>query len=573
MEKTKNFLKNHQEFLLGLLLTSTLLWPLFYAPHFSQHDDVQVIRLYELNKCIQDLQIPCRWVPDLGGLYGYPLFNFYAPLSYYYGEIFYLLTGSLLISVKIMFATAFLGSYVFMYLLVRKFWGEMGGVISAVFFSFAPYHAVLFYVRGAMGELWGVMFFPALFWALTNLYEKPKISNFLVLTFFTAGLFTSHNLSTMIFVPVIFLYIIFLSFKKIQKAFYTYFILSFALSFLLAAFYLMPMVWEKDLVHVETTTVGYFSYTEHFKGLKKLFLDRFWGWGSSIREVPGGEKETLSFQVGYIHTLGWLLGLFVAYKLWKIKRSVSSVIIFFTLMIVGSVIMIHPRSVFIWAWLPPLKYLQFPWRFLGLVIFFISFIAGSILLLANGKNKKMIFTLAIFLVVLFNFSYFRPEKFIQIKDADFLTGKQWDKQIKRSIFDYLPIYAAAPPAELATSRYEILTGNMAVKDFKQGTNWMMFNVDVKSHSILRVSQYYFPDWKLWVDGQEAPIQYKNNSLGLMTIIFGAGNHRVELRLQNTPVRIIANWLTILGFVIFILLTLWQFQKVRKSIAYYVKGIG
>lgn len=579
MEKVRFFAKNHKEFLIGLVLCMLSLWPLIFAPFFSHHDDLQVIRIYEIDKCIKDLQIPCRWVPDLGGLYGYPLFNYYAPLAYYYGEIFYLLIGSLLISVKIMFATAFIGSYIFMYFFARKFWGELGGVVSAVFYAFAPYHAVLLYVRGAMGELWGLMFFPAILLTLTNLYENPKISNFLMFTLSLTFLFTSHNLSTMIFIPVVLIYSIYLMLQKsqdilllIKEKFLYYFILSLGLSFFLAGFYLLPMIWEKNLVHVETMTIGYFSYTEHFKGIRKLFLDRSWGWGSSIREVPGGEKEMLSYQIGYIHIFGWILAIFVAYKLWKINRKKSNLIIFSSLVIIASIILIHPRSVSIWDAIIPLKYLQFPWRFLGLIILFISSIAGSIFIVLSEKRKRAIFSILILVVVIFNFSYFRPEKFIQIKDEDFLTGKGWDKQIKRSIFDYLPVYAEAPPAELATSRYEILTGDIDIKDFKEGTNWIKFNADVKSHSILRLSQYYFPEWKLWLNGQETPIQYKNNNLGLMTIIFGEGNYKVELKLQDTPVRIIGNWLTIVGFFIFILTFALQFQKIKKGIFYYLNGI-
>mgnify|MGYP003396209684 CR=1 FL=1 len=70
----KSFIVNYKEFFIGLILTLSLLWPLFYAPYFTHHDDVQVIRTFEMDKCFLDHQIPCRWVPDLGGLYGYPIF-------------------------------------------------------------------------------------------------------------------------------------------------------------------------------------------------------------------------------------------------------------------------------------------------------------------------------------------------------------------------------------------------------------------------------------------------------------------------------------------------------------------
>lgn len=568
-----NLLKNNKEFIIGLILTLSLLWPLVWAPYFTHHDDVQVIRLYEMDKCIKDLQIPCRWVPDLGGLYGYPLFNYYAPFPYYFGEIIYLVSGNLIFSAKVMFAISFLGAYVFMYLVASKYWGKLGGSLAGIFYSFAPYHALDLYIRGAMGELWGLMLFPAILWAVTKLKERLSIGNLLLFGLFVALLITSHNLSAMIFLPVVILWIILLFFKKKSYKFLWLSLISIILGLTLAVFYLLPMLLEKNLVHVETTTYGYFGYSEHFKGFKKLFLDRSWGFGSSIREVPGGEKEKVSFQIGWIHILGWLLALVTAWKFWRKNRWVTLVILVSTAVVLFAIYMINPRSEFIWKIILPLKYLQFPWRFMMIIIFFISFIAGSIFLVVSNTKRYLIWAGLIFAVVIFNFSYFRPEKFLETNDKDQLSGANWDRLIKRSIFDYLPIFAKEPPAELANSRYQVLTGDITITDFQQGTNWLGFKADTKAHTIIRLSQYYFPNWRIMVDGKEIPIDYKNNNLGLMTFILGVGRHDVQVRLYNTPVRTLANLVTLIGFVFTISLFLMQFPKVRQWIHYYKKGIS
>ncbi len=568
----KKFLLEHKEFLLGMLLTSSLLWPLFAAPYFTHHDDVQIIRLYEIDKCFKDHQIPCRWVPDLGGLYGYPIFNYYAPLAYYFGEIFYFLTHNLLISAKIMFAFSFLGSFIFMYLLARKFWGKLGGSLSAIFYSFAPYHSVDFYVRGAMGELWALMLFPAIFWSLARLEENPTIVNLVLLSFLQGILIVSHNLSAMFFFPISIVWAVFLFMRSRKRKFIWYSCLGFVLGILLSSFYLLPMLFEKNLVHVDSTTFGYFSYTEHFKGLRKLFIERTWGWGASVREVPGGEKDGLSFQIGWVHLIGWVLALFSAKLLWKKQRWISLSIILSSVAILFFVFMIHPRSEFIWKAIEPLKYLQFPWRFLMMIIFFLCFICGSFVL-TNLKFKRMIWLVLIILVVILNFSYFRPEKFIQTSDSQRLSDGDFDKQIKRSIFDYLPIFAKAPPAELATKRYEILTGDATVYNYSEGTNWISFNALTKTHTIVRLSQYYFPDWKIYIDGVETKVDYKSNSLGLMTIILGEGDHKVYARLYDTQIRLISNWLSIAGFTILAALYITSFKRVRRWMAYYKKGIS
>lgn len=561
---------NYKEFLLGFILTLSLLWPLFASSYFSHHDDVQVIRLYEMDKCFKDGQIPCRWVPDLGGLYGYPLFNYYAPLSYYFGELMFYLTKSLTVSVKAMFALSFVASYVFMYLLAKKFWGNLGASLSAIFYSFAPYHAVDFYVRGAMGEMWGLMLFPATLWAFTKLEQKKNIANTLLCAIFFGLLILSHNLSAMMFLPVLIGWVLFLFFKEKQSKFLWVSLAAIFLGVALSSFYLLPALFEKNLVHVETTTYGYFSYTEHFKGFKKLFLERDWGYGASVREVPGGEKDGLSFQIGWIHLLGWILALFSAYKLWKKQRVAVMTIIFSSIVIAWSVFLVNPRSLFIWDLVEPMKFFQFPWRFLMPVIFFVSFISGSFFVL--NKSKIIWFGLLI-LVVAFNFLYFKPEKFLQVSDEELLTGKNWDRQIKRSIFDYLPIYAKEPPAELAKERYKILTGDSRIDNFREGTNWFNFETDTKSHTIIRISQYYFPDWTIFVDGKRINVEYKNNSLALMTIILGEGNHKVEGRLYDTPVRSISNYLTIATAALMLFLFISQLSKVREWVSYYRKRIN
>lgn len=567
----KEFLIQRKEFFIGLLLTTSILWPLFAAPFFKHHDDVQVIRLYEMDKCFKDGQIPCRWVPDLGGLYGYPIFNYYAALPYYFGEIFYLLTSSLILSVKIMFATAFLGSYVFMFLLGQKFWGKLGGSLSAIFYSFAPYHALDFYVRGAMGEMWALMFFPAIFWALVKLKEKTNILNMLLVGIFIAALSLSHNLSTMIFLPITIFWITILVLYDKRPKFLYFSFLSLMLGIMLSAFYVLPMIFEKNLVHVDTTTYGYFGYTEHFKGIRELFVRRDWGWGSSIREVPGAEKETVSFQIGWVHLLGWVMAVFSIKFFWKKNPWIAKLIFICSLIALFSIFMIHPKSQPIWNAIYPLKYLQFPWRFMMLVIFFLSFMTGALLPVYRGLRNK-VFIILIILVVALNFSYFRPEKFLQVNDQDLLSGENWDRQIKRSIFDFLPIYAKEPPRDLATERYQILTGEPKVSDFKEGTNWISFKVKSLGHTIIRLSQYYFPDWKIFVNGKEAKIDYTSSGLGLMTIILGEGDHNIEARLYDTTIRTVSNLITLISAVLMVILFLLQFKGIRKWILYYRKRI-
>lgn len=557
-------------FFVGLILTLSLLWPLVKAPYFTHHDDVQIIRLFEMDRCIKDLQIPCRWVPDLGGLYGYPIFNYYAPLPYYFGELFYLLSGNLLFAAKVMFLTPFIGAYIFMYLFARRYWGNWGGFLSGVFYSFAPYHGVVLYVRGAMGELWALMFFPAVFWAAVRLKEKINLLNSLILALVLAGFIIAHNLSAMLFIPVTIAWILLTVGWRIKIL--KFYLLSFILGLLLSCFYWLPMLTEKSLVHVETTTYGYFSYTEHFKGLRKLFLDRSWGWGASVREYPGGEKDGMSFQIGIVHQLALILSVAGIRYLWKKRKGDVVVISFFSVLTAFCIFMVHPRSEFVWKSIDPLKYLQFPWRFLMLIVFSISFICGSILVWWKKTDTKIPVIVLTVLVVGANFSYFKPEKFLNVTQEQLLSGSNWDRQIKRSIFDYLPKSAKAPPAELAKSDYEIIMGDIKISDLKKGSDWITFQANARTLAIIRLSAYYFPNWVVLVDGKEVEINQKND-LGLITFAIDPGSHKVEAKLTNTIIRNVGNVLSMVGVLVFIVLFCSILPTPRKWMFYYLKAFN
>lgn len=566
----KNLILKNGLFLYGLIITLILLWPLFFAPYFSHHDDVQVIRLYEMTQCLKDYQIPCRWVPDLGGGFGYPLFNYYAPLPYYFGGSIYLVTGQLLLSTKIMFALPFILAYVFMFLLGRKVWGVWGGTMSAVFYTLVPYHALVFYVRGAMGELWAMAFMPAVIWSLLRLYEEPRFKNSLIFGLFMALLILSHNLTTMIFLPMVGIIGLVLFFLKKSKWFFIYGLISIFTAFMLSAFYLLPVTFERNLVHVDTTTYGYFSYTEHFKGLRKLLLDTSWGWGDSVREVPGGTRDGLSFQIGLISLLGILLSLVVLIMSYKKHKKEASLIFLSILFILISIFMVHPLSVEVWELIPPLKYLQFPWRFLSIISIFGSFVAGSIFFIIKSKNLRIfLFFLLTIAAFIYSFSYFRPEKFFNYTDQQLLSKKEFNRQSFRSIYDYLPISSKAPPAGPVSFPFEIITGLSDVSNFEKGTDWFKFNTFTRSHSIIRVSQYYFPGWRIKVDGKDINIDY-NNEFGLMTILLGEGNHQITGRLYNTPVRSIGNALSLIGIVTFFICILLAFKTTRVKVVYYLK---
>jgi hypothetical protein len=208
----------------------------------------------------------------------------------------------------------------------------------------------------------------------------------------------------------------------------------------------------------------------------------------------------------------------------------------------------HPRSVEIWKLLPFLEYLQFPWRFLALSSFFISFAAGGLLFILRKDRKTILSLFLIIFVVILNFNYFRPERVVKVSDKEkIFSKKNWHKLQTDAIFDYLPKFLPLPPTSPAPEKPFVLDenrGNAVVENFERGTNWMKAKVFAKKDSALVFPSFYFPGWRAWIDRKPKDVSYEKE-LGRIVLSVPAGEHYLYLRLTNTPLR---NWANLLSLV-------------------------
>lgn len=548
-------LKNYWPVILILILGLLAARSLLVGGYFPMHDDLQIGRLYQMDLCFRDGQIPCRWVPDMGYGYGYPLFNYYPPLPYYLGEVFHLLGFSFIDSIKILFIFGLLLSGFFAYLLGKELWGKLGGLVVAAFYIFAPYHAVDVYVRGALNEFWGLVFFPAVFWAIYKIIKEQKKSFVAMLAFFFGLLLLAHNLMAFFITPVLVFWGLFLIWylKKSPKLVWQL-LVGGLWGVGLAAFFTLPVILEKQFVHLETMFIGYFNYLAHFATVNQLFFSRFWDYGAST----WGPEDEMAFPVGQLHWAMASIALMVFSWFWlKKKRKEIFLVGLFFVFFLGTAFLAHQRSTPIWQTIPVLSSMQFPWRFVGFAAFFATLLSGSVFLLIKNKTSTAILAgVLIGGVIVWNFNFFQPEKILQITDQEKLfSAKGWYKLQTDAIFDYLPIYAQKPPGKPVPAQPWFEDGKGEIKNFQKGTNWQKFDLSVASErATIRLPLYDFPGMKVWVDGQKAEINH-DNFLGLITFQVPAGNHQVSARLTNTPIRTIANsislvsWLALLIFVI------------------------
>jgi len=545
--------------LLILLLTilPAIAW-LIQPGFFPMHDDLQPMRQMQLEKCFKDWQIPCRWVPDMGYEYGYPLFNYYPPFPYYLGEIFRIFSFSYTNVVKIVGVLGFLAAAAGMYFLGREFFGETGGIVSSLFYTYSPYHSVDYYVRGAVNEFWSQAFFPLAFLFSYKLITGKNWKWIPLLSLSVAGIMLTHNPSLMIFVPGFMLWVLFWIIKsKKYKSFIPLAVSAvWALGF--AAFFTLPVLLETKYVSVWTLTSGYFNYLAHFLDLNQIFFRINWGYGSSIY----GPNDTMSLAIGYMQWIVPSLLMFLSLFIPKLRKLFWMTFLLFGLGLI-SLFLTHSKATPIWIILKPLEYLQFPWRFLTLVIFYFSFISGAIVfVLPKGSlPTKALASVGLALLLLLNANYFHPRDWWPTYgDTDRFTGNNWQRMLTSSIFDYLPIWAPQPPADQAGGDINIVKGTGSVQTLTKKSNLQKYQVNIDSNlGVVQLETYYFPGWRIWVDGHEQKIDpTRDRLLGRIQADLSVGQHTVIAKLTNTPIRTIGNSFTLVSLFILIV----YFSKLR-----------
>lgn len=530
-----------------LLLLLFLILPAFsillQPGYFSMHDDLQSLRQYQLDKCFVDGQIPCRWVPDLGYGYGYPLFNYYPPLPYLIGQPFRWLGLQYIDIVKVVGVIGFITAAAFMYLLGKEFWGKSGGLLSAVFYTYAPYHSVDYYVRGAVNEFWAMAIYPAIFYFTYRLIVTRRKIYLTLTALSAAALLLSHNPMFMIFAPLLLLWCLFWT-LKLKSHLPTYFLLTLSAlwAFGLAAFFTLPVVFEARYVSLWTLTSGYFNYLAHFLNLKQIFLDINWGYGSSQL----GPNDTMSFALGFLHWLVPLLILLLTPFVKKLRQHkfLILLLVFFTL---SSLFMSHSKSTEIWKVIRPLEFLQFPWRFLTLAVFSVSFLSGAITL---AVNKKLFFVAVLLLLIYLNGNYFRPrEWYPDMTDDIKFSGHSWQLLITSGIFDYLPIWAPQPPADPAGADINITHGSGTFSRLAKSSHSQSYQLNVTSpQASVELQTFYFPGWKVFLDGLAVSLDPSRDPLlGRMQIDVPIGSHTLTAHFTNTPVRTLGNLLSLISW--------------------------
>jgi hypothetical protein len=336
--------------------------------YLSTHeDDRYAIRAVEYLRSWRDGDILPRWAPDLYGGYGSPTFVFFPPVSIALTCAFALLGFSILTSLKLAgVVLTCVGAYG-AYLLVLGETGLMdAALIGSAAFLFAPYRFVDLTMRGDLAEYGGYAALPLTLYFFRALgrvpFERiPRNAFFAACAL--ALVLTSHPLAglwTVLFLPLFFIGPAFQAWRRRDRfrALSPFFAGLGGCA--ISAVYSVPAVIEKANVHYERALGGYYAAETHVVPIPLFF--KLWYYEFAGEYPP---DSRMPFSIGF--PLALAMGTAVLCVASRRLRGFLRPSRIWWAGVVLVLVVMSPLAVPLYENVPFAKYIQFPWRLLGVV--------------------------------------------------------------------------------------------------------------------------------------------------------------------------------------------------------------
>ncbi len=542
-------------------------------------------RFFELDWLLRLGGLYPRWLPHQGFLYGFPTLHYYAPLIYYIAEFFHLLGWGFLAAYEWMIGLGLVAAGWTMFYYARR-WGVWTGGLAAIAYTYWVYHFSLAYVRGAQAELWGMVWFPLLLALIHRAFldDAPfPAAVHMGLALVYAALILTHNLSAFLFTPVALGYLGWLLLARRERWARALGVLgSMAWGALMSAFYWLPVLLDIRYVRAgHTSERGIDAFVAALSSLRGLLSPY---WIHRYQPFQGTESPEPLGRVALLLALGALLLFLLRGHRWSEERRRH--FLFFTGLALVAIFGLCRWSAWFWRHIPLLYYIQFPWRLESLIGLGLAMMVGLAwgAFLEEGRARGPLVggSVLVGMTLLLGWSHLAGLHYDIAKDPatwkplreedvdlglivryDYLVGLPEREYGGIWAFEYMPVWSQdavkdfflpppSPPPEAPPWQVRLTPGRQHPYDRR-------FRVVSPHPWTFSYHQFYFPAWRVEVDGAPVPT-FPRGRLGLVAASVPAGEHEVRLRYTGTTAQRRAEGLALIGMLLWLG---WAFRRERR----------
>lgn len=535
-----------------LLLAIPGLWPLLAEGLPRSFDGgLHMLRVGLLDYHLRHGVIFPRWTPELLLGYGYPLFTFYAPVSYYLVEFLHLTGLSIYWAFTLTCSLVVLGAGLGMWQWADDLFGReqrWATLLTATAYMYTPYLYMNIYTSGALPAASAQALLPWIFWSTWRLLHTPTPRLYLVpVVVSVSGLALTHNITTVFLAPVLAGYLLLHWLPNRHDWRRTGWVaLTLLAAVGLSLFFWLPVLFERQYL---ADSVQEISKTAWLPG-------SFWTWENFLnwnffyqytfaRPIPLGLIQLLLALVGVVlvRRARW-----VSNWEWHYWLAVA--------LLLNS--LIGHWALPLWLNNEVLSVTQFAWRLLSLSSLPLALFTGGLLLHLQRRWLVVLAALALLTLIIvaqrpqlaWMDLFSEPETaitqpvFAQIEvEKGILGGGEGNSSIQefrpRWVDRTLVLDAASasapgdsPPA-------------VQVQIQQAGAYQMQLRYTSQRDTILRFTTFYFPGWQVQVDGQTLLTPYPDTNLGLLTVAIPAGSHALQIAWRGTALQFWSNLLSLL----------------------------
>ncbi len=513
---------------------------------------LHLLRTVEVDQSWRDGVFYPRWAPDMAFGYGYPIFNYFAPLLYLVTEAVHVLGPGFESSLKLVLIGCLLSGAGGMYALVKDQLGAQAGVLAAATYIYAPYMLRDIFVSGVYAEYLALSLMPLALWSLYRLITRENPLYLVTTSVLCGAVVMSHNISGMLFFPLLISFAAWTIWSQRRRSAIPRTAIALVLSLALVALFLLPALMEKPFVKLDRLMEDYFDFRQHFLGLAEILSPSVVPDSRSFNPVwllnLGTAQVTLA-------TLGLLALIVAPLARWQRTQGVL-----FLLVLVISVAMMLPVSTPVWKYVPLLAFTEFPGRFLGLAVLASSVLAGTSVHLWAGlrwrRSSALLLALSLIFAVVAIFAHLyqrwpagrredlTPKDVVQHELRTEILGTTSASEClptwvveEPTVSPLVAQYLSSSPISkldeggLPVSARAELVGHTVASD--------AYRVECSTPVTIQFNTTYFPGWRAFVDGRPVPVT-PSYPQGLITLQVPAGEHEVDVRFGDTPVRTLAN---------------------------------
>ncbi len=535
--------------------------PLLAQPGVLRAPDTE-FHLYNMQQFGKEMQsgvLYPRWLGEWFWGYGSPLSIYYQSLPYMFGGFLINLGISSVLALKLTVWVALLTMGWFMYYFSRQFLPTFGALLAAVFYQTSPYYLLSLYINMTLPSYVALLWLPLILLLIMRCSNQPSVTAVILLGIACAGLIMSHLLVAMMMSPVMVIFGLYMIYQQRQRA-SAFLALAGAgiLGILLASIYLLPAIFENELLYVDWYTSG-----NNWSSYKNNFLFNMPLTGDDM-----GLTLAANTLVGIGSILNSLLVAFIAG--YYLRRNPAadpkrrSIALLVTAIFAFTTFMAYKPSEPIYEVVSALSLLQFPWRWQAISALMAAYMAGEAFTLVIESRKNLqtqlarlysYTTMAViavtiafgFIIIYIAVVMFGPMPAVDLaaivsntpSESTFFHRNFLPATASHVDFADLqeanPLVSSDPPATIAIQQW--------------ASPYRSFTVEADTATTVKIHTFNFPGWTVAIDGTPVDELLTAEEDGALLFDVPPGQSQVTATFESTPVRKIGEGLSLVSGVL------------------------